>query len=236
MSAIFGVMMEHTPETTHTETDFQNEIRRKGIHFLSAGIPIGYHLTDYPTALWVVGCLLGLAIGVEYIRMSVPTAGLWFQRWFGRMLRGHESKGTSGATYLLLAAFLCILIFHKDIAILCLFFLIFGDGVAALVGKRVGRVRLFGKSLEGTLAFAATGVLISLWFSHIPFTIRLTGAIGAALIELLPMRTSDNLRVPIISGSLMEVMYVQSLRSLDTSVGDRTVVETVLGFVEDLAG
>jgi dolichol kinase len=216
-------MVEH--ETSdHADARFGNEARRKGFHFLSAAIPIGYQMTDYTTAVWVIGCLLGLAVAVEYARMASPTVSVRFHRIFGRMLRLDESRHASGATYLLLSSFLVILIFHKDIAILCLLFLVFGDGVAAIVGKKFGRVHVFGKTLEGTLAFAIASIVVSFFFIHIPFSIRLTGALTAAVIELLPMRTSDNLRIPIISGSLMEVLYVRTLEQLNPAGGEDAVV------------
>lgn len=208
----------------HADTHFGNEARRKGFHFLSAAIPIGYQMTDYTTAVWVIGCLLGLAVAVEYARMASPAVSERFQRIFGRMLRLDESRHASGATYLLLSSFLVILIFHKDIAILCLLFLVFGDGTAAIVGKKYGRVRMFGKTLEGTLAFAIVSIAVSFFFIHIPFNIRLTGALTAAVIELLPMRTSDNLRIPIISGSLMEVLYVRTLDRLNGTGGEDAIV------------
>jgi len=217
-------MIEHEiPD--NADSHFGNEAKRKSFHFLSAAIPFGYQLTDYTTAIWVVGCLLGVAMGIEYGRMASPAISSWFNKVFGRLLRLEESRHASGATYLLLSSFLVILIFHKDIAILCLLFLVFGDGVAAIVGKKFGRVRLFGKSLEGSLAFAVTAIAVSFFFMHIPFTIRLTGAISAALIELLPMRTSDNLRIPIISGSLMEVLYVRTLDQLNIPAVDDVIVQ-----------
>lgn len=131
------------------------------------------------------------------------------------MLRDEEKTGYSGATYLLISSFLVIMIFHKPIAILCLLFLVFGDGLAAVVGKKFGRTRLFGKTIEGSLAFAAVSVAVGFVFPGVPFLIRLAGALTAAVVEILPMQTSDNLRIPIISGSIMEILYVQSLRDAD---------------------
>ena len=189
-----------------------NEFKRKGFHFLSAAIPIGYYLTNYDTALWTLGALLGLAIVIEYARLAHTSINRLFHKIFGSMLRDTESFHYSGATYLLISSFLVILVFHKEIAILCLLFLIFGDGIAAIVGKTLGRTRIFNKTLEGSLAFTITAVGIGFFFNYIPFTIRLTGAFVAAIVELLPMRTSDNLRIPIVSGSIMELMLISHLQ------------------------
>lgn len=194
---------------------YVNELKRKGFHFLSAGIPIGYYLTDYMTSMITIGSLLGIAIVTEYLRFYSSRFNEIFDKIFGSLLRDEEKTGYSGATYLLISSFLVIMIFHKEIAILCLLFLVFGDGFAAVIGKKFGRTRLFGKTIEGSLAFAVVSIAVSFVFPYVPFAIRLTGALIAALVEILPMQTSDNLRIPIISGSIMEIMYVQSQRETD---------------------
>jgi dolichol kinase len=192
----------------NADTHLSNELRRKAFHFLSAGIPIGYYLTDYATALWVIGGLLGLAVLIEYARLSHSKINEWFHDIFGRMLRRGETDHYSAATYLLISSFLVIIVFHKEIAVLCLLYLIFGDGAAAIVGMKFGRTRIFDKSLEGTLGFLIVCIAVGFLFPDIPFSVRLTGSVTAAAVELLPMRTSDNLRIPIMSGSIMELMLV----------------------------
>ncbi|MCB0833787.1 MAG: hypothetical protein KDC45_10015 [Bacteroidetes bacterium] len=191
-----------------------NELLRKLIHMASLGIPIGYKLTDQGTALVVVGGLLVFAILLEYGRMASSTVNYWFIRFVGKMLREEETGSYSGATYLLLASFLSILVFHQDIAVLCLLFLIVGDSTAALVGRRFGKMHVFGKTVEGTLAFITVALVIALFFPAIPAIIRLGGVIVAALAELMPSRVNDNLRIPVVAGSIMEILYVQYLKEL----------------------
>lgn len=186
-----------------------NELRRKFFHFAAAIIPIGYYLTGYETALWTIGVLLGIAIITEYLRLYIPSFSALFNRFFGTMLRDDEIDHYSGATFMLIASFLVIFAFHKDVAVLCLLFLIFGDGIAALVGKSIGRTHLLGKTLEGALACFFVCLGISFFFGHIPLSVRFAGAFAATAAEILPMRTSDNLRIPIISGSIMQLMLIQ---------------------------
>jgi glycerol-3-phosphate acyltransferase PlsY len=115
--------------------------------------------------------------------------------------------------------------FHRDIAILTLLYLIIGDGLAAIIGRRYGRRKIFDKSLEGSLAFAGSCVLVSLFFPAVPFWIRLSGVFIATVSELVPMRASDNLRVPIISGSIMEILFISYLRQRsDMPSGDHLIV------------
>jgi glycerol-3-phosphate acyltransferase PlsY len=71
------------------------------------------------------------------------------------------------------------------------------------VGKGIGRVRIFGKTLEGSLAFLVSSLLI-VWVY--PDLNRLWGslaALGSTLIELLPIRVDDNLTIPLVAGAIM---------------------------------
>jgi dolichol kinase len=81
--------------------------------------------------------------------------------------------------------------------------LILADTAAALVGKGIGRVRILGKTLEGSMAFFFTALLI-VWIY--PTLDRFSGsvaALGAALIELLPIRLNDNLTISLTAGAIM---------------------------------
>lgn len=192
---------------------FIREVQRKVFHFATLVIPVGYYVTDRSTALITIGILLAAAIAAEYARLNHATFARFFGRWFGGMLRKHESSGLSAATFLLISSFLVIMAFHRDIAVLTLLYLIVGDGLAAIVGRRYGRRPVLGKTIEGSLAFAVSGVFVALLFPLIPWWIRLAGVFTATISELLPMRASDNLRVPIISGSVMELLFLAHLRS-----------------------
>ena len=108
-----------------------------------------------------------------------------------------------GSTFFLFSTILTILLFPKPIAVSSLLILILADTAAALVGKGIGRVRIFGKTLEGSMAFFLTALLI-VWIY--PTLNRFSGsvaALGATLIELLPIRLNDNLTIPLTAGAIM---------------------------------
>ena len=182
------------------------ELRRKSIHLLGLVVPIAYLLTEKPTALTLVGIFTGIALLIELLKALFPPFLGLFVRIFSPMLRSHERKGgLTGATYYLIGSLLCILIFQKNLAIVCICFLILGDLFAAVIGKQWGRTKLFDhKSLEGSLACFVVCALIALMRFH-PI-IALTGAIVATLIELLPIGLDDNLTMPLISGIVMQMM------------------------------
>ena len=182
------------------------ELRRKSIHLLGLIVPIAYLFTEKPTALIIVGILTGIALLIELLKVLFPPFMDLFVRIFSPMLRSRERKGgLTGATYYLIGALLCILIFEKTLAIVCIGFLILGDLFAAVIGKQWGRTKLFSKkSLEGSLACFVVCALIALIKFH-PI-VALTGAIVATLIELIPTGLDDNLSMPLISGMVMQLM------------------------------
>ena len=183
------------------------ELQRKSIHLLGLVFPILYLFTTRHTAVIAVGALLAIALGTELLKVLFPAFRVIFMRVFSPMLRSQErSGGLTGATYYLIGSFLCILLFDKTLAIVCLCFLTLGDLFAALIGKQWGRIKLFSrKSLEGSLACfivcAAAALLIGL---H-P-VVAIAGALAATLIELLPTGVDDNVTIPLISGLAMHLL------------------------------
>ena len=76
------------------------------------------------------------------------------------------------------------------------------DSAAALIGRSVGKMKIYkNKTLEGTLAFFVTAVVINLLFLPIyPFTVKsLVACLTATLAELYEdkIEIDDNLSVPI---------------------------------------
>jgi len=125
-------------------------------------------------------------------------------------LKKQETKGLTGSTFLLLSSLLVFCVFKKEIAIISILFLSFGDPIASLVGEMRGRKRLWGKSIEGSLSFFLTASLIGLLLTPIlgisPLII-LVGAIMATFIELLPLPLDDNLIIPPFAAGVMTLIY-----------------------------
>ena len=183
------------------------ELRRKSIHLLGLIFPILYVFTTQHTAIIGVGCLLAFVLGIELLKVLFPAFRAMFMRIFSPMLRSQEQKGgLTGATYYLIGSFLCILLFDKTLAIVCLCFLTLGDLFAALIGKQWGRIKLFSrKSLEGSLACFIVCAAVALLIGLHP-VVAIAGALVATLIELLPTGVDDNVTIPVISGLAMHLL------------------------------
>jgi len=185
------------------------ELKRKTLHLTALIIPIGYYVSRAAWLIWWERSLLAavvLALAIEVFRLNHPRTRHVFRHFFGELLRNHEDVSLLGSTYLLIASLLTIHLFPKPVAVLALTFLIVGDTVAAIVGKSIGRVRIFGKTLEGSLACFAVCYGMTALVPGIPFPVGLVGAAVATVFELLPIPLDDNFRIPLSAGFAMELL------------------------------
>ena len=180
------------------------EIRRKMVHLATLIIPIGYALTSREAVLlFVIPLFLGL-LSVDLLRHFHPGMASLFKRFFfGRVLREEEEPTLMGSTYFLFSSILAILLFPKPIAIASLLILTLSDTAAALVGKGIGQIHIFGKTLEGSAAFFLTSLLIVWLYPNLNRFSGTLAALGGTLIELIPIPLNDNLSIPLVTGAIM---------------------------------
>ncbi len=180
------------------------EISRKIVHLSSLSIPIGYALTSKQTALTVLIPLTMAFLGVDLLRRFHPATASLFKTYFiGKVLREKEIHTLMGSTYFLVSTVLIILLFPMTIAIVSLLILILSDTCAALVGKGIGRVPIWGKTLEGSLAFLISALLIVWIYPGVEKGSGSLAALGSTLIELLPVPLDDNLTIPFVAAGIM---------------------------------
>jgi dolichol kinase len=180
------------------------EIKRKIVHLTTLVVPVGYAVTSEKTViLFLVPFFLALLL-VDLIRHFHPgMASLFRKYFFGRVLIEEEGPTFMGSTYFIFSTILTILLFPKSIAITSILILILSDTAAALVGKGVGRIRIFGKTLEGSIAFFLTSLFIVWIYPNLNRFSGSLAALGATLIEILPVRLNDNLSIPLVAGAIM---------------------------------
>ena len=143
-------------------------------------------------------------------RLMIPFLNRLIYSLFGRVLRESEKNRVTGASYMILGTLGSFAIFPRDVAVLAVLFTSVGDPVAGLVGVRASGWRVFGKSPLGSAAMAVAGLGVA-GLLHAAGEISfgwtvVAGALAAAVVELLPLRVDDNLRVPLASGAVMVVL------------------------------
>ena len=193
------------------QISFGQEMARKATHMGALIIPIGYYvlgLSEAGALAILLPCLAAMTV-LDVARLR--GWGLWTRlagRLISPIIRPHEEGGDfTGATYILFSACFTVALYDKPVAIASLAFIIVGDTLAALVGRRFGRHRFHaGKSVEGSLACLSGCLVVAALVPDIAFPVAAIGAVIATLIEAYPLGVDDNVSVPFISGLAMTII------------------------------
>lgn len=203
----------------------KEEISRKLLHLFALLMPLGifylpivFNLSKWFPA-FVLGVIFLLSLIIEILRFKFSQIQKCFLKFFGSMMRKKEEFSITGSTYIIGSGFLCSLFFvnRSEIAFISLFSFIISDAVAALVGIEFGKIKIRGKSLEGSLAcFLTAFILLYFLYPLFPFVMENFGgsfslkssvkiAFIIALLEFYTLRffkfeINDNLYVPVLCG------------------------------------
>ena len=221
----FSVRGNELTHLDHTATIvYKHEFVRKSIHLFSLSIPTIYYFISKQLALCLLVPMTAAFIIVDVARYYIPTVAQWFYKWFGWLLRRHETdinkKRLSGASNVLISALLCVILFPKVVAINAFTILIISDTTSALIGRRFGRHRFLAKSLEGSSAFFVSAILVILVapkIDQLPME-YIIGFIAAAIgtvVEALPIKVDDNLSIPLSVGFSLWALYALFLPAIN---------------------
>lgn len=190
-------------------------------------IPVLYYPLEHRLATVLMAGATFIFLVLDYARLHLNPFKSIFIVLFGTLLRRRELTSLTGGSYLMLASLICMVVFGggafgttieqgKGVFIAAIGFLAVGDTIAALVGLSIGRIRIFRKTLEGTLAGLVSCVGVA-WLVSIlpgvdlPLIAGILGAVSASLVEALPIEVNDNVVVPVFSGTVM-MITLQFLR------------------------
>ncbi len=192
---------------------FRKELMRKAIHLSSLWIPAAIY---FMPKFILVPILLVILVGNVILEYGNFKRYPWARKSFGvlffRTLRNKETSREhfqfTGAIYVLVSALLCLCLFTKEVAAISLTVMLISDSAAALVGRSIGRVKIYkNKTLEGTLAFFTSALVINLLFWQVyPFTmISVLACLVATLAEVYEdkIEIDDNLSVPIFMAAVL---------------------------------
>jgi len=210
------------------QIDYKNELARKAIHLSSISIPVIYfHISRELALVLLLPLFFGFFL-VDFLRLYVKPISRWYYKVFSSMLRAHELDSEkprfNGATYVTFSACVVVAFFPKMIAIAAFSILIISDSVAALIGRKFGRHKIAGKSIEGSLAFFVSAILIVLNTPKLDLVAGIVMSAVATVVELYPIKVlditiDDNLTVPIIAAITSYVYYLLFLHGDFSLIG-----------------
>ncbi len=216
--------------TTQGKVPFRFELMRKGVHMMSLSIPIVYYFISKDMAIAILVPMTLAFIIPDLLRSFHQPSFRLYNLVFGKMLRTHEKtlekKTLNGASWVLVAATLCVLIFPKLIAITAFTVLIVSDTTAALVGRRFGTKKYRDKTLEGSLAFVFSAWIVVLFTPKVAslpaeYIIAFVAAIAGAVAEVFSFNIiDDNFSIPITVGAVMWILYTVFLPQLNVFILD----------------
>ncbi len=190
----------------NTPISYRSELGRKAIHLLAMALPLGMLFLERRPALTILAGLTAVALATEIARAHSATVRRWIDRVLGWMMRAEEKPPAgqirlSGATWVLISAFLLLVCFPARLASLALTVFMAGDAAAALIGRRFGRHRWGNgpRTIEGTLGFMAIGSGVGLLFPTPTLWLGPVAALLAGALELLPGPLNDNLQAPFLT-------------------------------------
>jgi len=200
--------MKQTEESKYIS--LKGELLRKTSHLFAFIIPGSYYFLDIERSLFLS---VLIPFTILMILLEVARLRQW-QYWslikqLNKMfLRKSEIEGKnfSGATYILPTACITALLFSKPVFLMAMSFIIFGDISSALIGRRFGKHKFRNKSLEGSLAFLVTCLIVGWLLPGLPDNVMIFGAVVATVTEALSFEIDDNSSVPLVSGLAMMLL------------------------------
>lgn len=203
--------MKRTNSSNKNDISFFHEILRKLTHLGALVFPLSYYFSGASkgTFLKIMVPIALLMVVIDITRLR--DRGIWrnfFKPIVGPIVRTHELTGDfTGATYILLSFCITIALYSKPIAIAAIAFIIMGDALAALIGRKYGRHVFYqNKTIEGSLGCLLGTVIVAILVPDLHLAVALSGAVVAVIFEAFSFGLDDNVTVPLLSGLFMTLI------------------------------
>lgn len=181
----------------------RKEVLRKLVHLLEVPLLLVYSIVRYyfgeQVGILFLTAVLIILLEIEYIRLEYK---LKLPEVID-ILRNHERDNIAGNIFFTVANIICFAAFEYRIALTALLLTVFGDMMSALVGRWIGRIKIYRKkTLEGFLAGLLINGIVAALLLNGPslIIVWVAMAITASIVELFTGKLDDNLTVPLASG------------------------------------
>lgn len=191
--------------------DLRQELKRKSFHLLGLIYPVTLYwigLTDFRILLIVFWVVIAL---MEIARLCLPAFNGFTFEHFGDLFRENERSRPTGIFWMLSGAlFSAFMLDTPALVATVLFYVVFGDLTASLVGKWLGGSRWFKseKRLSGSFACFLICVVVGFLLLRAEYGrhLILFGALVATLIEAGFIPLNDNFSIPVISSIVFKIL------------------------------
>lgn len=185
------------------------EIFRKSIHMCTALVPL---LLKWQYSLTIVLLFTALVLYsvVQIIMLhgkSIPFVSLVIDV---ASRSRDDGKFVLGPVTLVLGILVSAFLYSETACAVGVFALAFGDGLASLGGKFLGRLRVpftGGKTCAGSLV-CLTAIFVSTYAVTRNAFLSLICSVCGMLIEILPLKDFDNLAIPVLIGGIAELFFI----------------------------
>ena len=187
----------------------KSELKRKSLHMTGLLVPLLYYLFGREITLTLIGLSFFIFVILEpfrviedlrddikrrlriYVDEDVIGRVEVLEKHIDEITRPHEHYRVAAHIYFAAASFTVVYFFSEEIAVGAITVATVGDALAAIIGKSFGRHRFKnGKSLEGSLAYFISGLLI-LW-PLVGLPIAVIGSLAGMLAEFYNLPPDDN--------------------------------------------
>lgn len=187
--------------------NIRQEILRKTIHLLAVAFPVAYAFGTPRTVLAIsLGAMLVLALSVETARGYSCRVNAMFLQLAGPLLRFHERRGLTGASWLLISFLGAVLLLPAPAAIVAMWAVAAGDAMAALAGLALGRSSSRAgkqKTIAGSIACWIVVWPGAFFLGNLGGLLSTVAASVAALSEWPRRPMDDNVRVTAAVGVII---------------------------------
>ena len=191
----------------------KSEALRKTLHLAGLLVPVSYFYFGRELTLLFISLSIVFFFMIEPYRISRHTTDMIIEgirplfneetfkvisrgfemvdRKIREITRAEEEVCIGAHLYFAIAALINVLLFPMQIAISTIIVATISDALAAIVGKSLGRHRFKnGKSLEGSVAFFLSALLVFYFF--VPLPLAIVGSIAGTVVEFFNIPPNDN--------------------------------------------
>lgn len=181
------------------------ELFRKSIHLCSALVPPLFEFSETLAAIFLLAAAALYTVS-EFMRLrgkNFPVISAVTQI---AERKRDENKFSLGPVTLVSGILLAEFLFQPEAARIAVYALAFGDGLASLAGKLIGRVSV--PFLRGKTAAGCVACFAAVFCSSFAVCGRAFMALAIALVsmatEALPLKDFDNIVIPLSAGALAQ--------------------------------